>query len=66
MIKDCDTAMKLTKKLFERGINVMPIVYPSVSEELVRFRFFMSSLHTKHDIEYTIKVLKGELENINT
>jgi len=65
MIKDSNTAMKLTKKLFERGINVMPIVYPAVSEDLVRFRFFMSSLHTKKEIEYTIKVLKEELENID-
>lgn len=64
MISDSDTAMKLTQKLFERGINVMPIVYPAVPEDMVRFRFFLSSLHTKEQIEYTIKVLSEEVEQI--
>ncbi|MGE5403669.1 MAG: aminotransferase class I/II-fold pyridoxal phosphate-dependent enzyme, partial [Candidatus Saccharibacteria bacterium] len=61
MIKDSVTAMLLTRKLFDRGINVMPIVYPAVPEDMVRFRFFMSSLHTKEQIESTIDILKEEI-----
>jgi 8-amino-7-oxononanoate synthase len=43
-------AAKLSNKLFERGINVQPIVYPAVEEKAARLRFFLSNLHTERQI----------------
>jgi 7-keto-8-aminopelargonate synthetase-like enzyme len=34
----------LSRALFERGINVQPILYPAVEEEAARLRFFITSL----------------------
>lgn len=51
-------AAKLSNRLFERGINVQPIVYPAVEEKAARLRFFLSSLHTEGQIRQTIEVLK--------
>ncbi len=38
-------AAKVADALFQRGINVQPIVYPAVPERSARLRFFISSLH---------------------
>jgi len=51
-------AAKLSNRLFERGINVQPIIYPAVEEKAARLRFFLSSLHTEGQIRQTIEVLK--------
>lgn len=53
-------AVKLSNQLFERGINVQPIVYPAVEEKAARLRFFLSSLHTPAQIDQTIRVLKDK------
>ena len=42
---DSMVAMRLAKRLLERGINVQPIVYPAVAEAAARLRFFLSSTH---------------------
>lgn len=51
-------AAKLSNRLFERGINVQPIVYPAVEEKAARLRFFLSSLHTEAQIKQTVQMLK--------
>jgi 8-amino-7-oxononanoate synthase len=43
--------------LFERGINVQPIIYPAVAEKAARLRFFLSSAHSEADIRTTITAL---------
>ncbi|GAA0574170.1 aminotransferase class I/II-fold pyridoxal phosphate-dependent enzyme [Caenispirillum bisanense] len=40
-------ATKLSNALFDRGINVQPIVYPAVEEKAARLRFFVSSIHSE-------------------
>lgn len=50
-------AAKLSNALFERGINVQPIVYPAVEEKAARLRFFLSSMHTKQQIGSTLSTL---------
>ena len=51
-------AARLSGQLFDRGINVQPILYPAVEEKTARLRFFLSSEHTKAQIETSIQSVK--------
>jgi 8-amino-7-oxononanoate synthase len=51
------SAARLSAALFDRGINVQPILYPAVPEKSARLRFFVSSEHTEAQIEETVSVL---------
>lgn len=57
-------ATRLASALFERGINVMPIIHPAVPEKSARLRFFMSCSHTEEQILTTIGVLAECLKNL--
>lgn len=50
-------AARTSQKLFERGINAQPIIYPAVAEKAARLRFFLSSEHGAEDIRATIAAL---------
>ncbi len=50
-------AVKLSQKLFERGINVQPIIHPAVPERHARLRFFLSSDHTPQQITGAIQAV---------
>ncbi len=54
-------AVRLSHALYERGINVQPILYPAVPERAARLRFFMSYQHSDHDIETTVSALAEEI-----
>ena len=58
-------ALQLSRALFERGINVQPILYPAVEESAARLRFFITSLHTEEQIRCTVDAIVEELEKIN-
>ncbi|MGB1257204.1 MAG: aminotransferase class I/II-fold pyridoxal phosphate-dependent enzyme [Thiolinea sp.] len=47
----------VANRMFERGINVQPIFYPAVEEGMARLRFFISSAHTREQLEYTVRTL---------
>ncbi len=49
------SAARLSQALFERGINVQPILYPAVAEKSARLRFFISCDHTEQHIDATIQ-----------
>lgn len=51
-------ATKLSNKLFERGINVQPIIYPAVEECAARLRFFLSAMHSEQDIRRVCATMK--------
>ena len=57
------TAARLSNALYNRGINVQPIMYPVVPEKSARLRFFMSSDHTEAQIDKTIQALVEEIHN---
>lgn len=59
-------ALQLSHRLFQRGINVQPMVYPSVPYDQARLRFFLTCLHTEQQIEETVKILADELLILNT
>ncbi len=57
-------AVGLSQKLFERGINVQPIIHPAVPERNARLRFFLSSEHTAEQIVTTVNAVAECLEVI--
>jgi 8-amino-7-oxononanoate synthase len=54
-------AARLSAALFERGINVQPILYPAVPEKLARLRFFMCCEHSEADIRTAVGALADEV-----
>jgi 8-amino-7-oxononanoate synthase/acyl carrier protein len=57
-------ALRLSRALFERGINVQPILYPAVEEEKARLRFFLTSTHTEAQIRTTVAAVAEELARL--
>jgi 7-keto-8-aminopelargonate synthetase-like enzyme len=58
-------ALQLSRRLFERGINVQPILYPAVEEEAARLRFFLTAAHTEQQIRTTVHAVAEDLTAIN-
>ena len=58
-------ALQLSYQLFERAINVQPILYPAVEEAAARLRFFISSTHTDEQIIQTVQAVAEEVEKID-
>ena len=58
---DC---LRLSQALFERGINVQPILHPAVEESVTRLRFFITCDHTEAQIRDTLDAVAVELAKI--
>jgi len=58
-------ALRLSRALFGRGINVQPILYPAVEERAARLRFFITSRHTPEQIQLTVQAMQEELAAID-
>jgi acyl transferase domain-containing protein/7-keto-8-aminopelargonate synthetase-like enzyme/NAD(P)-dependent dehydrogenase (short-subunit alcohol dehydrogenase family) len=56
--------LQLSDALKHRGINVQPILYPAVEEDMARLRFFISSLHKPEQLLKAADVLKEELDRL--
>lgn len=59
-------AARLSEALFQRSINVQPILYPAVPERSARLRFFLSSEHSRAQIEGAVQALVEETAAIKT
>ncbi len=59
-------AVPLSQKLFERGINVQPIIHPAVPERAARLRFFLSSEHTAEQITKTVQAVADCMDERQT
>lgn len=64
MVGDSLRAAKLAERLLDRGINVMPILYPAVPMQAARLRFFISAEHTEDQIDAAIAATKQELDRL--
>jgi 8-amino-7-oxononanoate synthase len=53
-------AGRLAQALFDRGINVQPILYPAVPERAARLRFFVTASHTEEQIRDTVDIVLEE------
>ncbi|MEO8494860.1 MAG: aminotransferase class I/II-fold pyridoxal phosphate-dependent enzyme [Planctomycetota bacterium] len=58
-------ALRLSRALFEDGINVQPILYPAVEEKAARLRFFITSMHTDEQIRQTVDATARRLHEID-
>jgi 8-amino-7-oxononanoate synthase len=58
-------ALVLSRRLFERGINVQPILHPAVEESAARLRFFITASHTEEQIRTTVNAVAEELVAID-
>jgi 8-amino-7-oxononanoate synthase len=54
------TAARLSQALFDRGVNVQPILYPAVPERAARLRFFLTERHTEEQIRDAVGILLEE------
>ncbi len=57
-------AGRLAHALFERGINVQPILYPAVPERAARLRFFLTAAHSEAQIREAVAILAEEYRKI--
>jgi 8-amino-7-oxononanoate synthase len=57
-------AARLAQALFERGINVQPIIAPAVPDQSARLRFFISSLHSEAQIRDAVRLLAEEIARL--
>ncbi|MBM4091713.1 MAG: aminotransferase class I/II-fold pyridoxal phosphate-dependent enzyme, partial [Planctomycetes bacterium] len=58
-------ALQLSQRLFQRGINVQPILYPAVEEKAARLRFFITACHTESQIRQAVDAVAEELGMID-
>lgn len=57
-------ALWLSQRLNERGVNVQPIVYPAVADNAARLRFFLSSTHTRAQLDWTARNVREALDEV--
>ncbi len=58
-------ALLLSRKMFEAGINVQPILYPAVEESAARLRFFITCEHSEEQIRYAVHKVAEALQEIH-
>jgi 8-amino-7-oxononanoate synthase len=57
-------SLHLSHALFERGINVQPILYPAVPDHFARLRFFITTNHSEAHIHATVNAIADELAKL--
>ncbi len=57
IVGDSLRAMRLSALLFDAGINVQPMVEPSVPNDQARLRFFIAATHTEDELRATVDAI---------
>lgn len=57
-------SLRLARALFERGINVQPILHPAVPEHAARLRFFVTTNHTDGHIHGAVRAVADEMARL--
>ena len=60
IVKNSLVAGILTTNLYQRKINVLPIIYPAVEENAARLRFFLSAAHSREQIAKALDITAEE------
>ncbi len=63
IVADSIKCLKLSHALFQRGINVQPIIYPAVADDAARIRFLFTCNHTEDQMRYTVETVAECLNN---
>jgi 8-amino-7-oxononanoate synthase len=61
IVGDSIATVILSQELLNRGINVLPVLYPAVPVKSSRLRFFLTAMHTEEDVETAIDVTAEEM-----
>lgn len=64
IVGDSLPAAMLSDRMFKRGVNVQPVLYPGVPPKTSRLRFFLNASHTFEDIDHALDVVVEELAQI--
>ena len=56
--------LKLSKYLFDHGVNANPILHPAVEEKAARIRFFLTCLHTEEEMRLALELTAAGLAEI--
>lgn len=64
IVGDSLKAVQLCQTLAQQGINVQPMIFPVVPQNMARLRFFMSSTHSEDQIRSTIEILGNEVTKL--
>ena len=57
MMHDSIKATAIAARLQQEGVNVLPIIFPAVPEKSARLRYFVTSEHTREQIDLAIRSL---------
>ena len=57
-------AGRLAQAMFDRGVNVQPILYPAVPERAARLRFFLTAEHSEEQIHAAVQILVEESRRV--
>lgn len=58
-------ALLLSRRMYEAGINVQPILYPAVEESAARLRFFVNCTHSEEQILRAVETAAEALQEIH-
>ncbi|MGF1494500.1 MAG: aminotransferase class I/II-fold pyridoxal phosphate-dependent enzyme [Microcoleaceae cyanobacterium] len=64
IVGDSLKSIQLSQNLFQRGINVPFMIYPSVPHNRARLRFFVTCNHTEEQIQRTVEILTEEVAKL--
>ncbi len=56
IVGDSAQAAVLADRVFRKGLNALPIIYPAVPEKAARLRFFITSEHTADDVDRAVAI----------
>lgn len=58
MLGDSIKAVFMASQLLTEGINALPIIHPAVPEKSARLRFFITSEHTREQLDFAVEAIK--------
>ena len=64
IIGDSPRAVVAADRLYERGVNALPIIFPAVPEREARIRFFLTSDHTDAQIDEAVAITREVVDGL--
>lgn len=65
ILGETEKCLVIANSIRNKGINVVPIIPPTVPENEARIRFFINTLHTSEQIRLTIKFICDAINQYN-
>lgn len=65
IIGDSPRAVVAADRIYKRGINALPIIFPAVPEQQARIRFFLTSDHTDEQIDRAVDITAEVVKDLD-